>query len=129
MIVVGFSIGCGVCVLAEGLCANKCAVAVHDTCKWRGPRIWLIIRPRCGLVNDATAGTKLQIAQKIQKCGTSVDSNAVERVMRFVFCFGGVGPEIVDVGPLPGPTRPPVGGLGKAPAGAPSICTDFQPVL
>jgi hypothetical protein len=30
----------------------------------------------------------------------------------------GVGPELVDFGPLPGPTRPR-GGLGRAPAGAP----------
>jgi hypothetical protein len=29
---------------------------------------------------------------------------------------GGLGPEIVDFGPLPGPTR--LQGLGKAPAGA-----------
>ena len=41
--------------------------------------------------------------------------------------MGGVGPEIVDFCPLPGPTRPR-GGFGKAPAGRPrSICTDFQP--
>ncbi len=31
---------------------------------------------------------------------------------------GGIGPEIVDFGPLPGPTRSQ-GGLGNAPAGAP----------
>ena len=43
-------------------------------------------------------------------------SNAVKRVFRFFF-FGGVGPEIVDFGSFPGPTRPP-GGLGKAPTGA-----------
>ncbi len=37
-----------------------------------------------------------------------------------------VGPEIVNLGPLPGPTRPRCG-LGKAPAGPRLICTDFQP--
>jgi hypothetical protein len=38
----------------------------------------------------------------------------------FLFFSGrvGVGPETVDFGLLPGPTRPR-GGLGKAPAGAP----------
>ncbi len=41
--------------------------------------------------------------------------NPVKIVLRF---FREIGPEIVDFGPLPGPTRPR-GGLGKAPAGAP----------
>ena len=36
----------------------------------------------------------------------------------FFFSGRGVGPDIVDLGPLPGPTRPR-GGLKKAPAGAP----------
>ncbi len=44
----------------------------------------------------------------------------------FVFSGGeGVGPGIVDFGPLPGPTRPR-GSLGKVTAGPPVICTDFQ---
>ena len=38
---------------------------------------------------------------------------ALKMVFRFFF-LGGVGPEIVDFGPLPGPTRPR-GGLGTAP--------------
>ncbi len=45
-----------------------------------------------------------------------ISSSAVKMVFRFL--FGGVGPEIGDFGPLPGPTRPRRG-LGKAPAGAP----------
>ncbi len=46
-----------------------------------------------------------------------------------VFVSGGgvVRPEIVDFGSIPGPTWPG-GGLGEAPAGAPSRCTDFRPV-
>ncbi len=46
-----------------------------------------------------------------------IGSNAVKKVFRFLL-GGGEGHEIVDFGPLPGPTRPR-GGLEKAPAGAP----------
>ncbi len=44
----------------------------------------------------------------------------------FVFLFGGVGQEIIDLEPIPGPARPR-GGLGKAPAGAPHDLYSFQP--
>jgi hypothetical protein len=52
-----------------------------------------------------------------ERPGKLIDSNAVKRLFLF-FEGGGVGPEIVDFGPHPGPTRSR-GGLGKDPAGAP----------
>ena len=43
----------------------------------------------------------------------------------FLGYIGGRGPEIVDLGPLPGPTRPR-GGPGKGPGRAPAR---FAPIL
>ncbi len=56
-------------------------------------------------------------------CPEGVQVKAFKRHYAFkrVFSFSrgwGVGPEIVDFGPLPGPTQPR-GALGKAPFGAP----------
>ncbi len=48
---------------------------------------------------------------------THLNFNVVTGVFRFVSGRRGVGPENLDFGPLPGPTRPRRG-LGKAPAGA-----------
>ncbi len=54
-------------------------------------------------------------------------SNAVKKVFRFCV-WGGLGPEIFDFGPLPGPTRPR-GGLGKSPGRGPARCAlIFSPV-
>ncbi len=53
-----------------------------------------------------------------------VASNAVKRVFRF-FAGGGGGSEIVDFGPLPGPTRPP-GAWERPRTGPRSIRIDVQ---
>ncbi len=64
---------------------------------------------------DADPGTDVDA---VPGEGMKVLNNINTVKIFFRFCFVGVGPEIVDLGPLPGPTRPR-GGLGKAPAGPP----------
>ncbi len=66
--------------------------------------------PRIGPI----LGTYFQLCLRL----VSGYSHAVKRVFKFLFLVGGIGSEIVDFGPLPGPTQPREC-LGRAPAGTP----------
>ncbi len=61
------------------------------------------------------------VASTAAPCAVHIEhlaSNAVTEFLGFFRGGGGLGPEIIDVGSLPGPAQHQ-GGLGKAPAGAP----------